>query len=327
MAVDVTVVVPVYNTGAYIAECVESLVGQSVGAPEIILVDDGSSDDSGAVCDRLAEKYPTLRVIHKQNGGAAMARYDGTQAVRTKYVAYIDSDDIAEKDFIEKLYAAAQANAADCVCCGYRKYFEKENRIDEPQYVASENISLNAAGTFETMFYDKKCFASVCCKLFLTDRIRRIEPMRIKLGEDSYVCIRYFLESDKIVHLNYAGLRYRQRADSAMHTADGVARYDYVRLYDALKKDFYEKCPAALPAFKNKFIEDNFVTLLELTGSSETEKAMRAHILANIKEYRRDVLRDPRAEKRTRAACALSFAGAGAVSGIYRLRAALNGVR
>ena len=302
MACDISVVVPVYKTGAYLPRCVESLVRQSVGAPEIILVDDGSPDDSGRVCDALAERYPTVRVLHKENDGVAMARYDGVRAATKKYVTFVDSDDFVDGEFLARLSGAITAFGADCACCGYREYFEDKDAYGEEKYISDEDCCLDAAETFNTMFFEKKCFATVCCKLFLTERIREIEPMRLRLGEDSYVCIEYFLESEKIAHLNYAGLSYRQRADSAVHSAVGAGRFDYVRLYDALEADFYEKCPAALPAFRNKFIEDNFVTYLALDGKTEEERRMRAHILDNVRKYRRDVMTDPRAEKRTRIA-------------------------
>ncbi|MBQ6164512.1 MAG: glycosyltransferase [Clostridia bacterium] len=324
MACEVSVVVPVYNTGVYLPRCVQSLAAQSIGAPEIILVDDGSADDSGEICDALAKEYPTVRVLHKENGGTAMARYDGTRIATGKYVTYVDSDDFVDGAFIERLYSAIGRFGAECACCGYREYFEDKDECGGEKYVADEDRCLDAAETFNTMFFEKKCFATVCCKLFLTERIREIEPMRIRLGEDSYVCIEYFLECKKIAHLNYAGLYYRQRSDSAVHAAGGVERFDYVRLYDALEDDFASKCPAAMPAFRNKFIEDNFVTYLHLSGSSETEKQMRRHILDNIKKYRGDVMRDPRAEKRTRGACLLSFVGLGAVSRVYRLRGSLK---
>lgn len=318
----VSVVVPVYNTGAYLTECVESLASQTAGVPEILLVDDGSDDGSAELCDALAEKYPQIRVLHKPNDGVAMARYDGTRMATGKYVTYVDSDDIVKDTYIEKLYTSIEEYGADCACCGYREYYEDRNETGEERYVSDADRCLDPVQTFETMFYDKKCFATVCCKMFLTERIRDIEPMRIRLGEDSYVCIRYFLRSEKIVHLNYAGLYYRQRADSAVHTADGRKRYDYVRLYDALERNVRAELPAAMPAFRNKFIEDNFVTYLQLDGDGDDVSEMRRHIFENIKKYRRPVMCDPRAEIRTRAACLLSYAGLGIVKKVYRLRGA-----
>ena len=112
----VSIIVPVYNIKEYLPRCVESLLGQSFGDLEILLVDDGSTDGSSAVCERyLAD--PRVTYFYKENEGLAAARRDGIAKAQGEYIGFVDSDDWIEPDMYEKMYAAAKTNCADIVFC------------------------------------------------------------------------------------------------------------------------------------------------------------------------------------------------------------------
>lgn len=129
-AKDIAVIVPVYNVEAYLERCVLSLLDQTYPAAEIILVDDGSTDSSGRVCDEYASKYPVISVVHKRNGGLGFARNSGMDAVKNRkgYIAFVDADDWLEPDALEKLIGATQGGKADCVMAGFSK-ISPEGRI------------------------------------------------------------------------------------------------------------------------------------------------------------------------------------------------------
>ncbi len=110
-----SIVVPIYNVESYIRDCVESLMAQTLPEIEIILVDDGSPDNCGAIIDAYAEKDSRIRVIHKANGGVSAARNDGLKVATGEYVIFCDSDDMMEVDACEKLYQAAKEHDADVV--------------------------------------------------------------------------------------------------------------------------------------------------------------------------------------------------------------------
>lgn len=122
----ITVVVPVYNVEAYLDECVASLVGQTCTNLEILLVDDGATDESGRGCDRWAEKDPRIRVIHKENGGLSDARNAGLREARGKYVAFVDSDDCIAPTFLETLYGGILREKAQVSCCAYVPFEDGE---------------------------------------------------------------------------------------------------------------------------------------------------------------------------------------------------------
>ncbi len=104
----ISVIVPVYNTKEYLERCVNSLLAQTYGDMEIILVDDGSTDGSGRLCDEFAAKDPRIRVAHKENGGSSSARNLGISLAKGEYIGFVDSDDYVDADMYERLYDALQ---------------------------------------------------------------------------------------------------------------------------------------------------------------------------------------------------------------------------
>ena len=114
----VTVVVPVYNVESYLERCIESILNQSFRSFELILVDDGSKDSSGEICDRYQERDERIRVIHQENAGAGLARNRGLDAARGDYLMFSDSDDYLECDLLQNLYEAVTEEKADCAVAG-----------------------------------------------------------------------------------------------------------------------------------------------------------------------------------------------------------------
>lgn len=115
----VSVTVPVYNTSKYLRKCLDSLKNQTLKEVEFILVDDGSTDGSGAICDEYAAKDCRFRVIHQKNGGSSVARQTGLDAAQGEYVIVCDSDDWVDPDMYQVLYDRAVETGADIICCGY----------------------------------------------------------------------------------------------------------------------------------------------------------------------------------------------------------------
>jgi glycosyltransferase involved in cell wall biosynthesis len=125
-----SVVVPVYNVENYLAECVDSILRQSFADFELILVDDGAKDGSGALCDADAQRDARVKVIHKENGGQSTARNAGVRAASGEYAVFLDSDDFIDTpDFFAELYAAL-ANNADVAIFRYYKYFSPDKKSD-----------------------------------------------------------------------------------------------------------------------------------------------------------------------------------------------------
>lgn len=115
---EISVIVPVYKVERFLPACIDSLLAQTFADFELILVDDGSPDNCPALCDAAAEKDNRVRVLHKANGGVSTARNAGLDMARGKWIAFVDSDDSVQPDYLEKMYTAALAVGADIALCG-----------------------------------------------------------------------------------------------------------------------------------------------------------------------------------------------------------------
>lgn len=116
----ISVIIPVYNVAAYLSICIESVLSQDYSALEIILIDDGSTDESGKICDEYARNDKRIHVIHQNNSGAAAAKNMGLKAATGKYLSFVDSDDFLEPDAYSHMVQVIQENKADVVQCSYR---------------------------------------------------------------------------------------------------------------------------------------------------------------------------------------------------------------
>lgn len=167
----VSIVIPVYNMQKYLDKCMQSVLAQSLTDIEILLVDDGSSDASPAMCDDYAKKDLRVRAVHKPNGGLTSAWKRGSQEATGDYIGYIDSDDYIEKDMFERLYERAVATDADIVCCGLTHLYE-----DDPQRRWTEQME------FETDSLRKEELKSIVYPTLINDGSfmgRRLQPNRV----------------------------------------------------------------------------------------------------------------------------------------------------
>ena len=119
----ISVIVPVYNVERYLRQCIESITNQSYKNLQIILIDDGSKDNSGKICDEYAEKDKRVEVIHKENTGVSAARNTGLDNAKGEWITFVDADDWVEKNFCEILIKKATENESDCIACGYNKVY------------------------------------------------------------------------------------------------------------------------------------------------------------------------------------------------------------
>lgn len=117
----ISVIVPVYNCEKYLGQCLDSLVHQTYRSLEIVMVDDGSVDSSGRICDEFAQNYPQFKVIHKQNEGLGMARNTGLDAITGEYVTFVDADDYLDKSFIQELYEHIITEKVDVCKSGFKR--------------------------------------------------------------------------------------------------------------------------------------------------------------------------------------------------------------
>lgn len=161
----ISVIIPVYNVAEYLPQCLETVCGQTYKNLEIILVDDGSTDSSGRICDEWGQKDPRIRVIHKENGGVSSARNEGLRVASGEFIGFVDSDDWVEPDMYEKLAVSIRENQADVAMCGYVDY--PYGTMDLPVYKGiTAYPPCDYEGTVIHIYERNGYFTSIWNKLF-----------------------------------------------------------------------------------------------------------------------------------------------------------------
>lgn len=223
----VSVIVPVFNTERFLCECVESIRSQKLENLEIILVDDGSTDMSPSICDDYAKRDNRIKVIHKENGGVSAARNAGLEIARGKYFAFVDSDDIIDKNMYWEMYEAAQTYQVPLVLCsGY--YFSETHRTPiEPASDQKEILSSHKMISDKLWSCDSNTllFTLVPTKLFkhsVFGKLRFDESLCIH--EDEEFSTRLYLPNYNVCLLHRAFYGYRKNESSLTYRPFNAAR-------------------------------------------------------------------------------------------------------
>ena len=203
----ISVIVPVYKAEQYIHRCVDSLLAQTFQDFEVLLVDDGSPDRSGEICDEYAKKDSRVRVFHKENGGVSSARQCGMDNARGEYTIHADPDDWVEPEMLEELYKKAKEDDADMVICDF--YIEIEN---QKFYKVQQPTALSAEGIISDVL-SSKLMGSLCNKLMKRSHFveSNIEfPKNLNYCEDLLVCLQFLRRVNRICYLSKAYYHYDQ---------------------------------------------------------------------------------------------------------------------
>lgn len=211
----ISVIVPVYKAEKYIEQCVNSILQQTFPDFELLLIDDGSPDQSGAICDRLAETDSRIRVIHKENGGVSSARNCGLDHATGEYIMFSDSDDYVAPDWCGGMLEVLERTDAGMCVCGYCKAYDgaaAKETVFSKKMVSSECCSL-----WEMLELDGNLVNSPCNKVFLRSVIEQHHlrfDTQMRDGEDQYFVLEYLLSGAHTISV-YNASPYYYRLDNA----------------------------------------------------------------------------------------------------------------
>jgi glycosyltransferase involved in cell wall biosynthesis len=212
----ISVIIPVYNVEKYLRECVDSAINQTYNNLEIILVNDGSTDNSGCICDEYALNDNRVLVIHKTNNGPSAARNTGIDIAKGEYLHFIDGDDWIENDTIEILYLNLITYDADISSCGYYKVF-LDLKIRKLSNLSIDVVALDREEAIKAVLERKYAETYAGGKLFRRHLFSAIRFPVNTLSEDAYIIIDLLLEANKVVFTTVSKYSYRQRKSSLSH--------------------------------------------------------------------------------------------------------------
>lgn len=303
----ISVVVPVYNVEDFLSRCVESILAQTYKNFELILVDDGSPDRCGQICDDYALRDKRITVIHKKNGGLSEARNFGTQVSRGEYITYIDSDDWVSPVYLEILYGILLDNNADVSICNEIK-LSKEKVINNKK---SSVCVFSGITALTDMLYQRTLDNCACCKLFKVELMKRNFFPVGKLYEDLFTTYKVFTECKKIVYTDAIFYYYWSNPESIMNLSFTPRMFDEIDAVNEIELFIKDNYPMILPAaLSRKFSSYCQVYRWMCKGkSSPLYDLTKRELWEFIKSYRGKMIFDKGSRLKNRLAALISFMG------------------
>lgn len=254
-----SILIPVYNVENQIKKCLNSILAQTFMDFELILVDDGSTDESGRICDQYASENSRIQVLHKRNGGLASARIAGINKAIGKYIAFVDSDDWIAPDMYGKFIDVLQKDSSIDICIG-TFFQENENGLSENSLIPLQEGYISREFALTSMYEYKVFTCSMFGKvykreLFFYENIFRIGR---DYAEDAAANWQLFHNAKIFYYIPYAGYYYFLRDDSMMHTIFSLKRLDLINVFVEMLGDICEECSN----LKNVIVENIFVHTL-----------------------------------------------------------------
>ncbi len=279
----ISVIVPVYNVERYLPACLESIVQQHLSDYEVIMVDDGSTDGSGAICDEFVERYPQFKVIHKGNGGVSAARNRGIEVANGEYILFLDSDDFLVPDAIKPLLELARDNNLDVLGFSYLTVPEETTFAPEVSFETPQKLEvLNGYDYIARFNYTAQVWWYLVRRELLIKNNLQL-PVGHVLEEAAFN-MRLFLKAERLAQVPNVAYCYRNRASSIMHNADEehVSKMldDYIFAASSMNE--------AIEEYRDKLHGECYERCRTRRDSYVLFGAIRAFKLGKVKEYLKD---------------------------------------
>lgn len=283
----ITIVVPIYKVEQYINKCIDSIINQTYTNLEILLVDDGSPDNCGKICDDYAEKDSRIHIIHKKNGGLSDARNAGIEIAKGEYITFIDSDDYVEDDYIEYLFGLIKEfNSFIAVCTHYIKH--PNGKIDSNS--STKRFSITSIKFLERMLYHDIIDISAWAKLYKTDLFCDIKYPVGKIFEDAGTTYKLIDKCDKIACGFESKYYYMLRKNSIVTSEFNLKKLDLIDMTNEMTEYLNKKYPELKTATLRRQAYAYLSTLRQMVSSSKLYREEERKILNFIKLHRKELL-------------------------------------
>ena len=243
MTPKISIVVPVYKVEKYIERCLKSILNQTFKEFELILVDDGSPDNCGKICDKYAEKDSRIKVIHKHNEGLSSVRNAGIEASIAKYIAFVDSDDYIDKNMYEILYNNIIKYDSDISICNFKYIYNNDAKIKENNNKEYEDLLVlnNIEGLGSLYENNSLQFVVAWNKLYKKDLFSNLRYKHGKIHEDEFIIHKLLYRSNRIVYTSLELYYYLQRQGSIIQSKFSLKNLDIVYAFKERMEFFRSK--------------------------------------------------------------------------------------
>ena len=235
----ISIIVPVYKVEQYLSRCIDSILNQTFQDFELILVDDGSPDNCGEICDKYALKDNRIKVIHKENGGLSDARNAGLEIATGEYISFVDSDDVVHPQMYTRLYDLLQRTDAEIAQCEYTR-FDKEIEFQSLSGDAEEIICTNVEA-LDLLIESNRFVPPVWNKLYKRELFSNIRFPKGKIHEDEFTTYKLFYAANKIVYIDLPMYSYFINNGGIMRNLNIEHKFHWIEAIEE-RNSFFQSC-------------------------------------------------------------------------------------
>lgn len=318
----ISVIVPIYNVAPYLSQCIESLQQQIYSPLEIVLVDDGSTDNSGDIADQYANKDNRIIVFHKTNGGLSDARNYGIKHANGAYYIFVDSDDYVSSEYVYHLYHLLSSTHTLIAVTDLKPFKDgekKTRRIVPIRQRETSPIVLSAHDALENMLYMRDIEPNAFAKIYDKILFDEIQFPVGKLYEDIATTAKLFDKAGTVAYAQDADYYYRIRKNSIQTSGFSLKTLDLLDQLNIIKKIVQTKYPDIFPAYRSKLQSALFNLYMKIPYNDKIYKKIACELWSQIIDNRREVIQDKNARPDARIASILSFLGQGICRAVYRM--------
>lgn len=301
----ISVIIPIYNSEVFLQEAIESVLAQSFSDFEAILVDDGSTDSSGEICDKIAKKDPRFKVIHQVNGGLSAARNSGIKFAKGEYIYFLDADDTIKPDTFSILVDCSEKNKVNIAMAKMYRKFKKKNKEINTINLPQSHI-LSSSELIENILYQQKASNSMCGVLIKRSLLDNLFFRERCWFEDLDIFYRIYERTSQIVFVDVPLYFYRMNPDSFISKwSDG--KLDVLDVTDRIE-EYYKNTPICKAA-KDRKLSANFNILIQIYKYKIENRAVENRCWENIKRLRLTSLKNKKVRLKNKLGIIASFGG------------------
>lgn len=309
----VSIIVPIYNVEKYLRKCLESILAQSYTNLEIILVDDGSTDESSKIIDEFQQMDTRIISVRQKNGGLSAARNTGLKMMTGNYVTFVDSDDEIKPNFVRDLLIAMDENEADIAVAPLEERFEdghiKSTAAKYPSQVYNVEDGLAA------MLQEKGFMLSTIAKMYKSCTLKNITFPVGKVYEDVGTTYKMFLNATKIVFIPEANYIYTQRKNSLVHEEFNSHKFDIIELTDEMCDTIDTHFETLKNITNERRMRARFSVLRQIPNGHNREK----ELLKYLKKHQDWIFKNPKASTKDKIALRLALVSPKIFKTAYRI--------
>lgn len=311
----ISIIIPVYNVEKYLEKSIESVLIQTYSNLEIILVDDGSTDNSGVICDQFQKKDTRVRVIHKKNGGLSDARNCGIKKSSGKYLTFMDSDDIISDDYIEYLYSLIKKYKTKLSICKYDVTVDVKQNKSVKKGIT---FKMNKILTLKHLLLEDIFTVSACAKMYSAELFDNITFPVGRLYEDNGTIYKLIDKCDEIAYGEDVKYFYIKRENSITTSTFSERKLDLIYLTDEMC-NYLEKYTDLQNEIKKKRIASRFSIVSQLSKCGMLDSDIAMECIEYIKNNKDFILNSEIVTKREKIAMILLITNKRLFSNVWKL--------